>query len=158
MNEDLSFIGRYRSKGALFDANLLLVYVVGKCCQGRLPTFHHTKQYAGEFDTIGRLFEYFGTVYTTPNVLTEVSNLGKKLGVDFFDQLESIVQVLDEQFCTSKDAVSSVRFRDLGLTDSALLTIGPRFLIVTADAKLYLALRASNIDAVNYNHIRFYWS
>ena len=30
MNEDLLFIEKYRTRGALFDANLLLVYVIGK--------------------------------------------------------------------------------------------------------------------------------
>ena len=55
MNEDLLFIKQYQSKGALFDANLLLVYAVGKCGANRLRQLDHTKQYADDFDTIEQL-------------------------------------------------------------------------------------------------------
>lgn len=154
MNEDLLFIKQYQSKGALFDANLLLVYVVGKCGTNRLRQLDHTKQYADDFDTIEQLVESFAALYTTPNVLTEVSNLGKKVGVEFFDQLKRIVYVLDERHCPSKDAASNKYFRKLGLTDSALLNLGPKFLIITGDFTLYSILRANKIDAVNFNHLR----
>jgi hypothetical protein len=154
MNEDVLFIKRYQSKGALFDANLLLVYVVGKCGRNRLPNLQHTKQYAEDFPLIEKLVESFSRLYTTPNVLTEVSNLGKKVGVDFFVQLKSIVHVLDEQYCTSRDATLSIQFNKLGLTDSGLLHISPKFLIVTADFPLYSVLRANKVDAVNFDHLR----
>lgn len=81
MNEDLSFILKHRKNGALFDANLLLVYVVGKTDRKLLTQLHHTKQYEEDFPIIERLVEFFSVVHTTPNVLTEVSNLGRKLGV-----------------------------------------------------------------------------
>ena len=154
MNEDVSFIKRYQFKGALFDANLLLVYVVGKCGKNRLLRLQHTKQYADDFDLIEKLVESFSTLYTTPNVLTEVSNLGKKCGVEFFDQLKRIVHVLDERYCASRDATLNSQFRKLGLTDSALLNLGPKFLIVTADFDLYSVLRANKVDAVNFHHLR----
>src|ERR1700730_5309765 len=84
MNESVSFLLKHRSQGALLDANLLLVYVVGKTGASRLANLHHTKQYQRDFPLIERMVEVFPTIYTTPNVLTEVSNLGKKLGVEFY--------------------------------------------------------------------------
>src|SRR5467141_187040 len=49
MNEDLQFLKKHLSKGALLDANLLLVYVVGKTHSSCLSGFHHTKQYHRDF-------------------------------------------------------------------------------------------------------------
>ena len=157
MNEDIEFIKRYQSAGALFDSNLLLVYVVGKCGRDRLMRHHTTKQYAADFPLIEALIESFARIYTTPNVLTEVSNLGgQKGGVEFFEQLKRIIHVLDERYCTSKDATLNTQFRRLGLTDGSLLHLSPAFLIVTADFELHSVLRASNFDAVNFNHLRPY--
>lgn len=96
----------------------------------------------------------FAKIYTTPNVLTEVSNLGKKGGVDFFSQLKSVIEVLDERSCSSSTAAQGAYFDKLGLTDSALLKLGPEFLIVTADFTLHSILRANKVNAVNFNHLR----
>ena len=79
---------------------------------------------------------------------------GKKGGVEFFDQLKKTVHILEEQYCNSKEATGNPQFRKLGLTDSALLNLSPRFLIVTADFQLHSVLRANKVDAVNFNHLR----
>jgi len=155
MNEAAAFIAKHRRRGALLDANILLVYVVGMCDIRLLPQFHHTNQYKDDFPLIRHLIKQFRLTYTTPHVLTEVSNLGKELGPKFFDALQRMVQVLDEQSCTSKDAVANVYFRRLGLTDAAHLNIARNnILVITADFPLYLTLRHSKIDAVNINHLR----
>ena len=49
MNEDLAFVDKHRNKGALVDANLLLVYVVGLADKNNLVRNPHTKQYALEW-------------------------------------------------------------------------------------------------------------
>jgi hypothetical protein len=154
MNEDVTFLMKYRSKGALMDATLLLVYTVGKTDRTRLSHLHYTKQYEHDFDLIERIVELFPTVYTTPNVLTEISNLGKKLGTDFFDTLGRIISVLDEKYCRSRDAVAHAHFQKLGLTDAGLCTLAAKFLVVTADFPLYQILRANNLDVVNFHHLR----
>lgn len=103
MNEDLAFLLKHRRNGAVFDANLLLVYAVGKTDRRQLAHLAHTKQYAGDFELLERLVESF-SVFATPNVLTEVSNLGKKLGPRFFGTLGQIISLIDERYCSSKDA------------------------------------------------------
>ncbi|HYI94954.1 MAG TPA: hypothetical protein VEX68_15530 [Bryobacteraceae bacterium] len=158
MTEAVTFVVKHRNRGALFDANLLLVYVVGKLDKRRLSDFGHTEQYKEEFPLIEKLVESFSILHTTPNVLTEVSNLGSKLGPSFFDLLQRVVTKLDEQYCASKDAVGDPHFRKLGLTDAALI-VGAKSLVVTLDAALHSILRARKIDAVNYHHFREdYWS
>lgn len=154
MNESVSFLLKHRSKGALLDANLLLVYVVGKIGASRLANLHHTKQYQHDFPLIERMVEFFPTIYTTPKVLTEVSNLGKKLGVKFYSTLGKVVAVLDERYCASKDASANAHFQKLGLTDAGLCTVAAAHLVITADFPLYQILRANNVDAVNFHHLR----
>ncbi|MFN7932571.1 MAG: hypothetical protein U0R19_04540 [Bryobacteraceae bacterium] len=157
MNEDLAFIQKHRNRGALFDANLLIVYLVGKTGRERLTRLQHTRQYVDDYPLVERLVEYFRLIYTTPNVLTEVSNLGRKAGLDFFAHMQVMVHVLEERYITSKDAVGDPHFAVLGLTDSALLSVASETLIVTADFPLYSILRARQLDAVNFHHLRPVW-
>jgi len=93
MNEDVAFIRKHRGKGALLDANLLLVYVTGKFDKNRMSQFSRTQQYVEDFPLIEYLVELFPVVHTTPNVLTEVSNLAKDLGPQFYEVLKRVVKV-----------------------------------------------------------------
>ena len=154
MNEDYSFLLKHRRKGALVDANLLLVYVVGKIYPSRLSDCKATKQYRNDFPLIEQVVDFFPKIYTTPNVLTEVSNLGKDVGDEFFKTLRKIVLFLDERYCASNDASANVEFRRLGLTDAGLCCVAADHLVITADLDLYLSLRTNKIDAVNFNHLR----
>jgi hypothetical protein len=48
----------------------------------------------------------FPVIHTTPNILTEVDNLGKKLGNGFHAILGRVVTVLNEHYCESKTATA----------------------------------------------------
>ena len=156
MSDPVSLILKHRKSGALLDANLLLVYVVGKHDKDCLRRLHHTKQYSDDFGLIERLVEFFSVIYTTPNVLTEVGNLGGKLHSEaFFRALGAAVLALKEQYCASSDAVATPGFEKLGLTDAGIMRIATNeFLVLTADWDLYNLLVSRNIDAVNINHLR----
>jgi len=155
MNEALSLIVKHRHSGALFDANLLLVYAVGKYDKNALSVFHHTKQYTDDFTLIEHLVEFFSVLYTTPNVLTEVSNLGGKLGPPFFVTLGRMVSVLHEEYCISKDVTRNDAFAKLGLTDAGIINVAAKkCLVLTLDWNLYYNLLHRNVDAVNFNHLR----
>ena len=155
MTEALTLLAKHRKTGALFDANLLLVYAVGMYDKSRLQDYRHTKQYVCDFDLIKFLVEFFPVIYTTPNVLTEISNLGGKLGSAFFSNLKTVVQFSEEQYCASKDAVSESSFHKLGLTDAGIISLAAnKYVVITADWPLYQILRSKGIDAVNINHLR----
>ncbi|MBC7928448.1 MAG: hypothetical protein H7039_22630 [Bryobacteraceae bacterium] len=159
MNEDVSFLLKHRRNGALIDANLLLVYVVGKTDKSWLSRLQHTKQYEQDFPLIEATIEFFPRIYTTPNILTETSNLGKKVGEQFFRTLGRVISVLDERYCVSREAAADRHFCKLGLTDAGLLAIADQMLVVTTDFTLFRMLRAQNLDAVNFNHLRpFGWA
>ena len=123
------------------------------CFPGFTPL---NKQYVDDFPLIEKLVESFSRLYTTPNGLTEVSNLGRKAGSKFYDRLNALISLLEEQYCASREATQTSLFGRLGLTDSVLFTLGPKFLIVTADFGRYMSLRAQNVDAVNFNHLRLH--
>ena len=98
---------------------------------------------------------FFSVLYTTPNILTEVSNLGGKLGREFFVTLGVMVAILHEEYCNSKVAASSAAFGKLGLTDAGIISVAANgCLVLTADWPLYQTLQHQNVDAVNINHLR----
>lgn len=97
---------------------------------------------------------WFTHIHTTPNILTEVSNLGKKAGEEFYPILGEIINSLEEMLLASKDAVRSPLYGQCGLTDAGLYALGSEHLVVTADFALYVSLRHKGIDAVNFNHVR----
>jgi hypothetical protein len=82
MEEINQLLGRYKSRGILIDTNLLLLYFVGKYDPRRILSFGRTKSRAftlEDFKLLLVVFDYFDRVITTPNILTEVSNLSSKL-------------------------------------------------------------------------------
>lgn len=93
----------YVGRTALVDSNLLLLYIVGKCDPRIIPRFTRTEKYTiKDFELLQALLErVFKTVVTTPNVLTEVSNLATKLQeserFSFRETMRSHVMVLDER-------------------------------------------------------------
>jgi len=157
MNETEEFLRKHRGKGAFLDANLLLVYAVGRYDRRLLGTFHHTKQFDEDFEWIERLvLRWFTKIHTTPNILTEVSNLGGKLGSSFFDEFKTIIAPLVETHCPSVAATEDNKFREVGLTDSIILAVAAKnpSVVLTADFDLYRILRARQIDAININYMR----
>lgn len=103
------------------------------------------------------LIKFLGTIYTTPNILTEVSNLGGKLPKPqgFFNTLKVAVSCLEEEYCASRNAVAETAFDRLGLTDAGILHIAAKGrLVLTTDLALYQMLVNKGIVAVNLNHIR----
>lgn len=155
MTEDIAFITKHKKKGALLDANVLLVYLVGIYDMRRMRSFSHTQQYADDFPLVDKLVKTFPVIYTTPNVLTEVSNLGGKLGDGFYDVLQLAIPRLKEQYGVSEEAAKHSYFNKIGLTDCALVDIARAgVLVISIDSTLCRILRSKNIDAVNFNHLR----
>jgi hypothetical protein len=70
---------KHSSTGVLLDTNLLLLLIVGGASREligkkRLDTFT-----AEDYDTLSAIVDSLGLVATTPNILTEVSNLADQI-------------------------------------------------------------------------------
>jgi hypothetical protein len=94
-------------------------------------------------------------IHTTPNILTEVSNLGGSLGHRFYDEFKRVIAPLVETHCQSATAAEDRKFCEVGLTDSVILAVAANGgVVLTADFDLYHILRARGIDAININYLR----
>ncbi len=153
-------IPRYREKGLLVDANLLLLYLIGELEMTLVPRFKRTRGFTvDEFLLVKAIVESFSRVVTTPGVLTEVSNLAGHLEgkwrPPFFTLLAEKVQSLQEEYIPSRHAAHTVTFQKLGLTDSAIiLACEGRYLAFTADFPLANFMETNRLDVLNFNHIR----
>ncbi|MBI3465530.1 MAG: hypothetical protein HY000_21130 [Planctomycetes bacterium] len=139
---------------------MLLVYCIGLLDPALLPRFKRTRFYgARDFELISGIVGRFSRLATTPNVLTEVSNLSPRLeesfGKDYFQTFSREIALLDERYVQSRVAMRNVHAAWLGLTDAAVIEVARgEFLVLTADVDLYLALTKEGVDCINYNHIR----
>lgn len=95
---------RYRQKGILIDTNILLLLFVGIVNRERISKFNRTQQFTPEdFDILQEIILYFPKIVTTPNILTEVSNLAGQLSEPERSQclkkFSQFILKLDENYC-----------------------------------------------------------
>lgn len=152
-------ISKHKFNGLLIDTNLLLLLVVGLYDRRRIESFKRTATYTqGDFQKLGWLMHQFNHLWTTPNILTEVDNLGRQLPSrewpGFAKSLTEIGLRTREVSVTSSSAMNSPFFKRLGLADSATLMVKESFLLISDDLSLYLEALRHKIDAVNFNHLR----
>ncbi len=74
-------LSQYSPKGLLVDTNILLLYFVGQTNQERIQKFKRTQQFnLDDCELLVSILSKFSKIVTTPNILTEVSNLLNQLG------------------------------------------------------------------------------
>lgn len=151
---------RHRRGGVLLDTNLLLLYFVGLFDQKIIPTFKRTKMFAKEdYSTLLGVLRHFKMVVTTPNILTEVSNLSgqlpERLRLDYFETFAHGTTLLDEHYCSSSDISKMEELKRFGLTDAGIFRLAKgNYLTITDDFRLSQYLQKKSIDVLNFNHIR----
>ncbi len=154
---------KYRRKGLIIDANLLLVYFVGKYNPQQIQRFKRTRTYTvDDYTLLVRLFDYLSPLITTPNILTEVSNLSSQLPEpirsSYFREFKKQILILEEDYRPSNDACRNPYFHRLGLTDSVIMDIARNeHLVLTDDLVLSNLLQKLRIDVINFNHIRGFY-
>ena len=148
--------------GFFIDANLLLLLIVGSVGRDLVAKHRRLREkFAVEdFDLLINLLHPAEQVFVTPNTLTETSNLLAQHKDPersrFFDRLKFIIQESNEIVVASTVASHNNAFKQLGLTDAALLEVAtPETPLVTVDLDLYLAALAKGQDAaVNFTHLQ----
>ena len=158
----LALVEKYRTKGILLDTNLLVLFFVGSVAPELVETFKRTKNHGfteKEFSLLRNIVETVSKVASTPHILTETSNFICQLqGEARQTALQAIaqaVQTFKERRSESKHLVQSNAFFNFGLTDCAILDLPPqKYLVLSVDAPLVIALQKKGIDAINFNHLR----
>lgn len=70
-----SLVAKYGRRGLVIDSNLLILLLVGMTAKQSISSFKRTRMYSPEdFDLLVDFTKPFNKL-TTPNILTEVSNL-----------------------------------------------------------------------------------
>jgi hypothetical protein len=157
-----NLFAQYGNKGLLIDSNLLLLYFVGSYDPARIGTFKRTHSRgftSDDFDLLLRLLTPFGAVVTTPNILTEVSNLSNQLRDDEKDTYYSVFAdragLLTEHYTESKKICTLEHFKKFGLTDAGIISMAKGiYLVLTDDAPLVGYLQNVGIDVINFNQLR----
>jgi len=151
---------KYRSKGLLVDSNLLLVYFIGQYDRALLSKYERTRAFDDDsFFLLVNFIRSFKKIVTTPNILTEVSNLSNKLKGDmrlaYFDSLVRQVDLTEECYLRSSELSRDPYFNKLGLTDISVMHASRNlYLVLTDDFLLSNYLTKQGQAAVNFNHLR----
>jgi hypothetical protein len=156
----LQLVDRYRSRGVLVDSNLLVLYFVGAYKRELVPRFKRTKQFmVQDYDLLLYFLSNFRQIVTTPNILTEVNfllgQLGEPFNIHCRKEFGARIALLGEHYVPSADAAGLEQFPRLGLTDAGIACLAKgSHLVLTDDAKLAVFLDRTQIDVVNFNHLR----
>jgi hypothetical protein len=154
-----ALIKKHQGRGALVDANLLVLLLVGAVNKQRIPKFKRTQNFTIEdFNLLIRLVDWFGKLIATPHVLSQASDLtdlrDKEL-VEVRQKFRLIVDQIKESYAESRVLVADPVFERLGLADAAIAKVCSRgVLVVTSDLDLQLTIQRRGADALNFNHVR----
>ena len=157
-----SLPARWRGRNLLLDTNLLILYIVGSIDPKLIGRHKRTNQFIPEdYRVLKELLRRFPRIVTTPNILTEVSNLLDQTVDRTARALQSILaalieaQAFDERYVRSLDAITIQEFPRLGMADSSVIFLAQeKHLVVTEDIHLYLALSHRGVETLNFNHVR----
>ena len=162
MNEYLQqLFEKYRSKGAILDTNLLLVYLIGRYRVRLVGEFKRTQKYSQiDFTIIRKTVRYFVRVVVTPHILAEVSNFSRQVQEQHQSgcarELARIVDEAKEEFVPATEICAVPDFASVGITDAGIeKSAAGRYLVVTDDFSLSNRLQRNAVDAVNFYHLRF---
>lgn len=163
MTDPFERLRDYRKAGIVIDSNLLLLLFLGSFERRQITSNKRLATFAeDDFDLLRSFLAQFSRIVTTPNILTEVSNLSNAipgpLRSAYFASFADRVTLLDEQHVQTVTALQS-RWAKFGLTDAAIATIAKnRYLVLTDDFRLAQALQSDGVDTLNFNHLREeYW-
>ena len=153
-------VKRYRGKGLLVDANLLLLLTIGRCDPGLIQRFKRTQKYdMDDFGGLARVVGLFRKHVTIPHVLTEISNLATSLPEHirprYFTSLVSQFEPYSEETAPFAAVSRMGMFVKFGVTDTAITHIARnKYLVLTDDFPLANFLQKQKQDVINFNHLR----
>jgi len=147
-----------RNKSVLVDSSLLLLLLVGEIDPLHVRKFKRTQRYSeDDYWTLRSLLAAFETVVTTPNILTETSNLGGTLRSDyrrqFFSHIAMAAKTMLEEYRKSMECAALPMFGDFGLADTVAFSVaGNRHLLLTDDSHLAQYAGAHGVGVIDFNY------
>lgn len=146
-------------KRLLLDTNLLVLLVVGVISPTCIARHRRLREYSiDDFLLLGSIVARAKQLLTTPNILSETSNLSSQIAEPWRSRIASglarLIERHEEIYLASTVATTRSEFVRLGLTDSVTLALCENASLLTVDLELYLAASRAGHDAQNFNHLR----
>lgn len=152
-------LASYNTPGIVIDSNLLLLLFLGSFDRRQIGSNKRLAAYTNDdYDLLVRFLQPFSQLVTTPNILTEVSNLSNAVSDsrkrEYFSAFANKLSSLDEKYIVSSTALSNPWAR-FGLTDATIAEVAKAgYLVLTDDFPLSQSLMSVGIDVINFNHLR----
>ena len=155
------YVRKYHNKGLLIDTNLLLMLFIGSIMD--VSKFKRTKKgfKQSHYDLLLAFTLKFKYIITTPNILTEVSNLAGnsniygKIRTDFFQEFTNHLTIYPEKYIKSQSIPEEI-IHKYGLTDAGIIhLVKDKYLLLTDDFPLKGFAEKKNIDVINFTNIRY---
>lgn len=149
-------------KKILLDTNLFLLLMVGTYDIGFIPSHKRTNTFTEDDFILLEAFLDNKEITTTPNILTEVSNLlwqGSDPHKSALRRIfaETVPNLSESTLGVSGGVCSHQAFMKLGLTDAGILFVANNDeCILTVDLDLHLAALSLGLDTENFNNHRNY--
>lgn len=158
----LDLIAKHGRNGILVDTNILLLEVVGSAEPKILAnrSFRRTERFTvHDFRTLESLLRRFARVVTTPNILTEVSNLCGQLAEPARSRIlrafGNAIGAMRERQVSGTRLAAEEMFVRFGITDCGIMLAARKgYLVLTDDFPLANYLLSNGLDAINFNHLR----
>lgn len=149
-------VDRYAAAGVLVDTNLLLLYLVGVFDSASIPKFKRTATFTrDDHKVLTNFLLQFRALVTTPNILTEVSDLAEKLPNDFHARFAYEIGLMEEHCVESRPIAESEHFGRFGLADLVIVGLARgRYLVLTEDKRLAHYMAGVGVDAVSFDHLK----
>ena len=139
----------------LLDTNVLVLLVVGLADPDLIGVHKNTQAFnSAHFDVLFETLSPEMSIVSTPNVLTETSNMLAQIGEPkrskIMNRFALLIEDLEEIYLPRKAAAKSAHFVRLGLTDAVIANLKKdKCRVLSVDAKLCYACAESGIDALN---------
>ena len=147
------------SRPLLLDTNLMLFYLVMTVDLSLLSRFKRVSGFhLADVQLLRDLVRHSRGLWTTPHVLTEVSNFvgqapqGWRLRLVV--ALGDFAREQEERYTASSALVDMAQFGPLGMTDTALLALSGEATVATLDYELFERISHVGGYAVHFNHVR----
>ena len=143
----------------MLDANLLLLYLVGAVHPLGIGRKRLTEYDPSDLILLHKHIGRKPRHVTTPNILTEVSNLlgsgAQQLVPNGASALRDFARDVEETYVPSCEAVFHSAYLKLGLSDCVIMELAKRETkIISADWALCGLLESAGLKVENFNHAR----
>lgn len=153
---------RCSSKGILIDTNLLILLLVGNFDPKYIASFKRTQKYdVSSYAFLKKYVQNFSKIITTPQILTELSNLtfdemnqSNKM-TEYFRQVVGYLRLAQESYQDKTQLIAHPSLSKFGFTDIGIVNVSKqtKCLVITDDFPLSRILETEKCHFINLYHL-----